>query len=106
MEKKNKVCWNCGKFKAYYEKGFSRFYKTDVGVCVLKKEIVEKHGECEGWCNRYKMRRLRKKCVIRTLNEIVVDIAAIRQIFEEEDEENRLDPLPKEKDSCNEESEW
>lgn len=88
MESKNKACWNCANFTAYYEKGMCRFYKTDRGMCSVKKETLEKHGVCENWRNTYRVRNLRKKCAVRALEEILSDIAAIRQIFEEENEEN------------------
>lgn len=93
MTDQNKVCWNCGNFKAYYEKGFSRFYKTNEGLCSVKNQVVEKHSNCECWRNTYKTRNLRKKCAVRVLNEIFLNIAAIRQILEEEGEENKFDPL-------------
>ncbi len=93
MAEKNKVCWNCGNFKAYYEKGFSRFYKTHEGLCSVKNQIIDKHGNCECWRNAHKLWNLRKKCAVRVLNEILLELAAIRQILEEEKEENKSDPI-------------
>ena len=56
MERKNKACWNCGNYKAYYTKGFCQFDKLDYGVCRKQQETVDKHNQCEFWRNDYSMR--------------------------------------------------
>lgn len=91
MEPKNKVCWSCGYYVAYYTKGDIHFFKRNVGFCAKNQKIVEKHEQCECW-TRYKYRPDHKKSAIRALNEILTDLAAIKQILcgdgEEENEEN------------------
>ncbi|MBQ7948942.1 MAG: hypothetical protein IJ284_04180 [Clostridia bacterium] len=91
MERKNKACWNCGNYKAYYTKGLCHFDKLDCGLCRKKKEAVEKHGQCEFWRNNYTIRTFREKVAKIKLNEILDALIEIRQILFEGKEENQID---------------
>lgn len=92
MERKNKACWNCKNFGRYYKKGVYRFYKTDEGTCSIKREVVQKNGLCERWRNTCALRSRRKKDTLRILNEIFSDLSAIKQILEEEQEDEKTHP--------------
>ena len=92
MERKNKACWNCGNYKAYYTKGLCHFDKLNCGLCRKRKETVEKHSLCEFWRSDYKVRRFREDVAKRKLSDILDILIEIRQILFEEkesDSENR-----------------
>ena len=88
MERKNKACWNCGNYKAYYTKGLCHFDKLSCGLCSKKKETVEKHGQCEFWKNDCAKRTIREKIAKRNLNDILDVLIEIRQILFEQNENN------------------
>ncbi|MBQ8229772.1 MAG: hypothetical protein IJZ32_03655 [Clostridia bacterium] len=92
MEKKKKACWNCGNYCAYYERNFYRFNKTNAGRCSVKKEVVKNTYVCERWRNTFRILSRRKEFTLNVLNDILTDIAAIRQILEEENEESMTHP--------------
>lgn len=92
MERKNKACWNCGNYKAYYTKGLCHFDKLDNGFCCKQKKVVDKHEQCELWRSNYKIRGLREDIAKRKLNDIVDAIVEIRQILFEEQAENKSNP--------------
>ena len=87
MDRKNKACWNCASFNAFYSRGFCNFIKTKKGSCSVKKEIVDKGGLCDRWRNTFHLRSHRKRLTLKALDQILSDISAIRQILEEENEE-------------------
>ena len=95
MERKNKACWNCGNYKAYYTKGLCHFNKLDCGICSKSKGQVGKHGQCEFWRNNYSMRTWREDIAKKKLNEILNMLVEIREILFEEKEENRANPKEK-----------
>ena len=92
MDSKNKACWNCANFGAYYKRGFCQFYKTNEGTCSVKNEIVNRNGICERWRNTFSLRTGRKERTLKALDKILDDIAMIRQILEEENEESKTHP--------------
>ena len=89
MERKNKACWNCGEYRAYYTKGLCHFNKLNCGLCRKKKETVDKHGQCEFWRNNYSIRTLREDVAKKKLDGILDEIIEIRQILFEEKEDNQ-----------------
>ena len=89
MERKNKACWNCGNYRAYYTKGLCHFDRLNCGLCRKTRETVEKHNQCEFWTNDYPMRVWRKDTAKKKLNAILDGIIEIRQILFEENEDNR-----------------
>ncbi len=91
MERKNKACWNCGNYKAYYTKGLCHFDKLNYGLCRKRKETVDKHCKCEFWRSSYAVRALRKKVAMNKLNDMLDVMKEIKQILFEENEDNRLD---------------
>lgn len=96
MKEENRKCWNCGNFSRYYTKSASRFEKTKQGVCSKCQKIVTNRDCCELWRNRNTVTCLRKLTATKALRKILEDLAAIRQIFEEEQEENTNDKkMPK-----------
>lgn len=92
MERKNKACWNCVYFGRHYKRGCYRFHKTDIGSCTIKRELVQKNGLCEHWRNTFNVLSRRKERTLQALNDILTDLAAIRQILEEENEESKTHP--------------
>ena len=92
MDRKNKACWNCANYGAYYKRGFNQFNKTRVGTCSVKKEIVQCDGICDCWRNTFSLRSIRKERTLKALDEILGDISAIKQILEEENEESKTHP--------------
>ncbi|MBQ8657955.1 MAG: hypothetical protein IJ506_02370 [Clostridia bacterium] len=88
MERKDKACWNCGNYKAYYTKGFCNFDKLNYGHCKYLNKQVDKHEKCENWKSSYRYRGMRKTVAMRSLDEIFNQIVEIRQILFEEQEES------------------
>ena len=89
MERKNKACWNCGNYKAYYIKGLCHFDKLNCGLCRKKQETVDKHGQCEFWRSDYSMRAFREKVAKKKLSGVLDELIEIRQILFEEKEEKQ-----------------
>ena len=90
MERKNKACWNCGNYKAYYMKGLCHFDRLAFGLCRKKQETVEKHGECEFWRSNHALRSFREEIAKKKLDGLLDELIEIRQILFEEKEENEL----------------
>ena len=88
MERKNKACWNCGNYKAFYTKGLCHFDKLDYGLCRKRKEEVDKHCQCEFWRNDYAIREFREDVAKKKLNGILDAIIEIQQILFEESQRN------------------
>lgn len=86
MERKNKACWNCGNYKAYYTQGFCHFDKLDYGLCKQSGNSVNKHEECEHWKTNYRARLLREQVAVKKLDGIMDNIVEIRQILFENTE--------------------
>ncbi len=88
MEEKQKCkeCWNCGNYGAYYTKGFCHFDKTKQGSCSKHNEIKEKHDSCVFWRQNSHSDGLRKSVSRRALTDILINLSAIRQILQEEQE--------------------
>lgn len=93
MEEKQKckLCWNCGNYGVYYTKGFCCFDKTNQGFCSKHLEIKEKHDSCEFWRQNTHFNSMRKAIAKRALNDILINLSAIRQILQEEQEEDKND---------------
>lgn len=89
MEEKQKCkeCWNCGNYGAYYTKGFCYFDKTKQGFCSKHNEIKEKHDSCVFWRQDIHYKGLRKAVSRKALTDILINLSAIRQILQEEQEE-------------------
>lgn len=92
MERKNKACWNCGYYKAYYTKGLCHFDKLNDGVCRKQEKTVNKHEQCEFWKTNYKLRSWQEVIAKKKLIEIMDILTEIRQILFEEKEENEINP--------------
>lgn len=92
MERKNKACWNCGNYKAYYTKGLCEFDRLDYGLCRKRCETVDKHNQCEFWKSNYSIRTWREDIAKKKLNGVLDEIIQIRQILWEEKEENQSNP--------------
>jgi len=90
--RKNKACWNCGNYKAYYTKGLCHFDRLDYGLCGKHREKVDKHSQCEFWRVDYSIRRWREDIAKKKLNAILDEIIQIRQILFEESEESQINP--------------
>ena len=79
-----KECLNCGYYSPYYTKGYFRFTKTGTGFCMRSRKITEKHGNCENWKNmQYHHSPFNKPSTEIVLNSILVQLAEIKQIMEE-----------------------
>ena len=88
---KNKECFRCGSFECYYTKGPYRFSKTKHGYCRKKEEIVEKHSTCTNWNSNYRKYYSNKRTSIKVLSELLLEIAAIRQVLQAEQEPDEDD---------------
>ena len=84
-EQKGKKCCYCGNFEGYYTKGLRRYDKTKQGFCSEHHKIVENQDCCECW----RRHLVRNRVASRALYEILMDISAIRQIIQENEEEKK-----------------
>ncbi len=87
IKKKSKKCLYCGNYEGYYKKGLHRFESIKQGFCVKNNQIVSNKDCCEFWKTSSRRFYLRKKVASRALFEILMDISAIRQILQENQDE-------------------
>ncbi len=88
-ETKNNKCVYCGYYAGYYTKGPSRFERTKQGYCSLHYDVVDNGYCCEQWKSNRRRFSFRKKVAARALHEILMNISAIRQILQEDREEEK-----------------
>lgn len=86
-EKKCNRCLYCGNYEGYYKKGLHRFESIKQGLCSKHNKIVSNKDCCEFWRTSSRRFYFRKKVASRALYEILMDISAIRQILEENQDE-------------------
>lgn len=82
-----KVCWNCGSYKAYYIKGYCCFIKEECGRCWEHSKVVDKHATCENWREKKYQRKIKTGAVIRGLDEALKNIDMIKQILTENEDD-------------------
>ena len=92
MERKNKACWNCRCYKAYYTKGWCYFDKLSYGLCKRKNQTVDRVNLCEHWCSNFIVRKRRIKVALMKLDGMADNIMEIRQVLIEEQQENQEKP--------------
>ncbi len=86
-KKKCKECFNCGYYSPYYTKGYNQFSKAHEGHCRQKRKTVGKHESCEIWASvKYRYNSFSKRAAEKALNEILDNLCEIRQIIEEQSE--------------------
>lgn len=84
-ERKGRECYTCNYYRAYYTKEITRFEKRMHGFCnKWQKEVGNREG-CASWCKIYR-RRTRRVVSVNKINEMITDIAMIRQILCEDQE--------------------
>lgn len=89
MDTKGKRCYTCGHFQRYYTKGIKKFDNTKFGRCCVKDAAVSSCNSCEHWKNRPPQRHI-KWASLKALNDILIDIKAIRQVIEDAMEDDKL----------------
>lgn len=85
---KTKSCKTCSRFDNYYTKGNAKFERTNFGFCSLQQKTVECTC-CDAWKRRSYFSERRKTAAVRSLREILTHLSALRQIFEENAEEEK-----------------
>ena len=95
MQEKKKNCKNCGNYRAYYEKIFWNFEKKKFGNCCrCKKTVTEDEGEeCAFWQKNRITRQIRREIILKKVALVAEEFFPLKQILEEEIEENKIDPL-------------
>ncbi len=87
--KKSTKCVYCEHYEGYYTKGLHCFERTKQGFCKQHNKVVNNGDTCECWeTNRHRF-YFRKRVISRALYEMLMDISAIRQIIQEEQEERK-----------------
>lgn len=86
-EGKSQKCVYCSLCEGYYTKGPRRFDRANCGYCYRHRKVVSNGDGCENWKSGGRRYYNRKLIATRTLNEILWNLSAIRQILEEEQEE-------------------
>lgn len=99
MKEENKKCWSCGKFHAYYTKGFCNLQKEEVGYCTSHNKIVNKSESCKTWRYCERVRNMRKNMAINAIVDISTKMEVIAEILKEEINLEKIkdekDDLPK-----------
>lgn len=79
----NQCCKNCRYFERYYTKGLIKFMAIKLGWCCVKSEAVDINDKCEKFFKAFVgYKRRGKKALERSINKILLDIAAIREGIE------------------------
>ena len=88
------VCFRCANFTRYYTKGTYRYNISKKGYCKKFKSLVSAMNSCDDWrsnhCKNYKRLSSRKQWCVKVLYELLLNISAIRQILQEEEDEGVL----------------
>ena len=87
MERKNKACWNCYFYDAYYTKATCSFEKQSLGFCKYKQTITKNEEVCEKQIKVERKRQPSKAVAYRSLIKICQNLEELKQIFIEETEE-------------------
>ena len=83
-------CRNCGRYRTFYTKGYCAFLREKYGYCDRHDKVVCEGEICECWRGWGARRRnITKSVVLQALEKGLTDIAALRQIFAEEDESEK-----------------
>ena len=86
MELDTKKCYACKKLRRFYTKGNTRYNKTGFGLCTEKQNIVNAKDSCDKF--QFKQRRTIVRIgAQRYLNDILMQLTALRCIIEEETNE-------------------
>ena len=85
-EVKNHTCAFCNRFDRYYTKGVKKFNKATCGWCCNQGVIVRYTDTCAQFAWRHYSSRPRY-LTRRYLSDLLDEIAAIRQVIEETDNE-------------------
>lgn len=88
-----KKCWNCGKYRAYYTKGYKGFNKEKEGLCIKHDKAVLSQDNCEFWQTNIILRRISKIITLKELTNLAGNICEITQILRDEQEENKHNPI-------------
>ena len=86
MERKNKACWSCYYYSAYYTKGYWTFNKKRFGCCNYKRQDTDNQSVCENWKDNSQKEESRALSAQRALIQICDDLAVLKQILVEEHE--------------------
>ena len=79
----DKPCYNCVHLQRYYIKGSKHFQQTKFGRCSRKDETVNIHCTCDKWL-RKPMHRKSSMFIKSYLNDLLIEIAEIRGLIEDE----------------------
>ena len=87
--KKSLKCVYCGHYEGYYTKKLHRFERAKQGFCKQHDKLVNNGDTCECWKSNSRRFYFRKRAISRALYEMLMDLSAIRQIIQEEQEERK-----------------
>ena len=90
MEQDTKKCFRCSHLDRFYTKELKKFRRTEYGWCYIKQEIVNVQGGCEQ-CRFKRSRRFSQRVLCATLNELLTEINEVRNIIEDNCNENDSD---------------
>ena len=84
MKEENKKCWSCGRYQAYYTKGYCKLTKENVGFCSLHNKIMEKNDCCNQWRYLKTLRHRRKMMAVSSIPDIRDKLNVIEEILKED----------------------
>ncbi len=85
-EVKHNHCYNCARLKRYYIKGYKKFDPTECGWCGAKRQIVDVNEYCDKFTHRSYPRKPYSSVKL-TLNDLLTQISALREMLEEPNDE-------------------
>ena len=87
---RRKTCRFCGQCEGFYTKKYTHFVRAKESYCRYHKKIVSNGETCEHYQRSFRQWSLRQASISRKLFEILSELAAIRQVIEENKEENAV----------------
>ena len=89
MDHPVKTCRDCSKYKPYYTKEYCTFAKMPAGLCVFHKKTVGALSFCDDWSDERVPPYSKKRIAKMKLEKIRRELAELKQIFEEEENDGR-----------------
>ena len=80
---KTNQCNKCVRFNRFYIRGSRRYEKTNCGKCSINKNIVSSDDTCKKFF-RKSSKIFRSKQLVRSVNNMLLEISQIRKRLEEE----------------------
>ena len=82
-------CGICRHYDPFYTREYTQYKKLKKGYCRKNKQPTDCHGSCEFWQSYCHWQYKIKLSATRTLRDLLLQLSALRQILQEEQNEAR-----------------